>query len=259
MNILAATFLIAGATATTTMAQRVSLGVEAGINLANLANQYEGETVSGQIKVGFNGGLFANIPVSRNLSIQPGVKYSLKGSQYTRNTDSAGSTLLGGISHYESKNKLSLHYVEIPVNFVYTFGKEGSPSKFFVGAGPYVSFLVNAQERYKLKETLSNGQTADDVNGIANLEIGNNTGFDNLKRTDYGAQAFIGYKLNNNWFVKAGGQAGFQEIRYDKVEPNVSSSNPKNKIGTQSFQKNNYLFFLDIGYMFGTKSKTAPN
>ena len=232
------------------MAQGVKLGIDGGLNLANLASQWEGETVSGQIKVGANLGVFANIPLGSAIAIQPGIRYSLKGSKYdSRQTVFYGTNLQ---NTYEAENNLALHYAEIPLNFVYTFGSDDSRSKFFVGLGPYVAFLLDAEEKFKIKDKANpQGAPALPEDGISDLKIGNDEGRNNLKRTDYGGQAFVGYKLNNSWFLKAGGQMGFEEIRYEQVQ---------NAGFGESFQRNNFVFFLNVGYMFGGgKAKTEAN
>lgn len=246
-------YLIAGALMITgsAMAQGVKLGVDAGVNLANLANQWEGETVSGQIKVGANAGVFANIPLGGHVAIQPGLRYSLKGSKIEFGYDG-----LNG-AHFEREDKLALHYAEIPLNFVYNFGSKDSKSKFFVGAGPYLAILLDAEEKGNTKRTTGSGHTIEkETEFVSDLNIGNDAGYNNLKRTDYGAQAFVGYKLNNSWFVKAGGQMGFEEIRYE----NVAADAVEGYKGGETFQRNNYVFFLNVGYMFGgMKDKTAAN
>ena len=56
------------------------IGLKGGINFTNL---YVDDVEDENMKVGFNLGLFAKLPVVRGLSIQPEVLYSSKGSKIT--------------------------------------------------------------------------------------------------------------------------------------------------------------------------------
>lgn len=59
-------------------AQKVSVGAKVGLNLANIIGDDAGNT---NIYVGFNAGLFFEIPVTEKLSIQPELLYSTQGSK----------------------------------------------------------------------------------------------------------------------------------------------------------------------------------
>src|SRR5687768_6079357 len=56
------------------------IGVKGGLNLTNL---YVDDVEDENMKVGFNLGLFAKLPVTSGFSIQPEVLYSVKGSKLT--------------------------------------------------------------------------------------------------------------------------------------------------------------------------------
>jgi hypothetical protein len=234
-------------------AQGTRLGVDGGINMANLTSGYEGVNTSNQIKVGLNVGAFADIPLGAHLSVQPGLRYSLKGGkvEYSKTETGANS------SYMQTENKLALHYAELPVNLVYTFGNEASRSKVFVGLGAYFAVLFDAEEKYKIKYRNGLGAPTMEYKGLTeDLKIGNNDGYNNIKRTDYGAQAFVGYKLNNSWFVKAGGQAGFEKLRTGSYRSTINGVTTTGK----AYQENNYVFFLNIGYLFGNGGgKTQAN
>ena len=78
-------------------AQVVNFGLKGGLNLATLDSKESNDI---QNRVGYHAGLFANIPVSSQIAIQPEAVYSNQGAKYTE----------GGVSH-----SLALNYVNIPV------------------------------------------------------------------------------------------------------------------------------------------------
>jgi hypothetical protein len=106
--------------ATTSFAQ-TKIGITAGVNLANLTGSDAGD--NNAMKIGVHGGLVADLGISDNFMIEPGVLFSMKGSQDSENSD----------------NKLTLNYIEIPILAKY---KLESGLNFFLG--PYVGFLMSA-------------------------------------------------------------------------------------------------------------------
>ena len=225
---VAAAMMIAGSAAA-----QVKFGVEGGVNLNNLADKYEGETTSNQIKTGFHGGVIADIGITPHFSVVPGVRYSMKGGQEQRHYN---TTVNGITAVREDKNKLSYHYVEVPVNVEYKTGMPGS-GRFMIGAGPYVAYMVNAQNKYKNTTEMNiNGEATETVDGgNRNLKIGNDPD-DEIKGFDYGGQAFIGYQLPMGLFVKGGSQVGFANTLRN---------------GSSTFMQKNYNFFFTLGYLFG--------
>jgi len=209
---------------------QVGFGVEAGLNLNNLADKYEGETTSNQIKTGFHAGIFADLGISNNFSIAPGLRYSMKGGLMEGNYN----TQIGGVSaSVEDKHKLTYHYVELPVNFVYKTGTPGS-GRFLIGAGPYVAYMVNAQEKLKRTTRVFGQEEMEEVSD-RQIPIGEKED-DELKALDYGAQAFLGYQAPGGVFGKVGSQVGFANTLLH---------------GSSTFYSKNYNFFATIGFMLG--------
>jgi len=235
---VAAAMILAG-----NAAAQMKVGVEAGINLNNLADQYEGETTSNQIKTGFHAGVVADMGLGSHFSVAPALRYSMKGGQEQRHFN---TTINGNSATVEQKNKLSYHYLELPVNLVYKTGVEGS-GRFMIGAGPYIAYMVNAQNKQKSTSyVIVSGETQeieDDRN--LSLEIGDDQG-DHIKGLDYGAQAFIGYQLPMGVFAKAGSQVGFANTQRQQ--------SPLGSYPNQELKQKNYNFFFTLGYMFGGRS-----
>jgi len=161
-------------------------GLKAGFNLANL---YVDEVKDENFKAGFNAGVYAKLPVTRGLSIQPELLYSNKGAKLTYDLPN----ILGGDGEY----RFNLHYVELPVMAVINVVKN-----FNIHAGPYVSYLAGAN--------VTRLDDDNDINDITELEA------DNFNRIDYGLAGGIGFDFQNltlgaryNYGLREIGESGF--------------------------------------------------
>jgi hypothetical protein len=219
-------------------------GIEAGANLNNMLNHYQGETTSNQIKVGFHAGFTGDFLLTEHFYLQPGLRYIMKGGQQER---SITTLVLGGSTEYERKDKLTLSYVSLPINLVYKFG--GENGGFFIGAGGYAAALVDARTKFKEEATtkVTNESDVEVKNdGSRVLSIGNKGGQDDVTRMDYGVQGLLGVELNNNWYVKGTVEAGLRNIFSGGQTSNVSSIVPVSNAATGK----NISYLLTVGYMF---------
>jgi len=119
---------------------KISLGIKAGLNLANVYNS-KAESFDADPKLGFAAGGFLNIPLSAALAIQPEVMYSQKGY-------SATGLIIG--STY--KLSYTFNYLDVPLLLVLRL----SPTLNVV-VGPQINFLLSS--RYKF----SQGNISSDV------------------------------------------------------------------------------------------------
>jgi hypothetical protein len=99
-------------------------GVKGGVNFSNL---YTDNVDDEHVLVGFNAGLFAKLPITKFLAIQPEIYFTTKGSELVYN-----NTFVTGTA------KFNLNYVEVPVLVVVNLGKH-----FNVHFGPYVGYLLD--------------------------------------------------------------------------------------------------------------------
>lgn len=151
-------------TTTSTMSSSpVRFGVKAGMNVSSLSN--DGTLDDQGSKIGFNAGVFANIPVAESFSIQPEVLYSQYGDKYD-DTNINGNRI-SYARHFD--------YVAVPVMFQYNF-----IPNLYVEAGPEFGFLVNAKNKLKNEtnnDTLNeSGDYKDRLNGF-NVGIGLGAGY----------------------------------------------------------------------------------
>jgi hypothetical protein len=115
---------------------QVSLGLRGGYTLSATqvrnAQGYKSNSIgtNSQLK-NLHADLVINVPVYKALYFQPLVRYIVKGAYLRPLPYKSGS-------FEESANQLKLHYLEVPLNFVWKFPV--SMGKIVVGAGPYVAY-----------------------------------------------------------------------------------------------------------------------
>jgi hypothetical protein len=111
--------LLISAASFSTIHAQVRFGLKAGMNLANITNSGGGTT-----RVGFNGGVQTNIPVTSQFSVQPEIMYSSQGAKGDNDAVAV------------------LNYINIPILFQYN-----NHSGFFAHTGPQFGFLLNAKHK----------------------------------------------------------------------------------------------------------------
>jgi len=168
------------------------IGVKGGLNFTNL---YVDDVQDENMKLGFNLGLFAKLPVTRGLSIQPEVLYSVKGSKVT----------FGILNNNEYR--FNLNYVEVPVLAVINVVKN-----FNIHAGAYGAYL--AQANIKKENDGPNDQIAD-------------FNEDNFNRFDYGLVAGLGIDVENVT-IGARYNYGLKEVGKEGNFASVALKNSKN-------------------------------
>ncbi|HUC82170.1 MAG TPA: porin family protein [Flavisolibacter sp.] len=111
-------------------AQKVNLGLKGGVNVASLDITDANDLSS---RIGYHAGIFANIPVSYQIAIQPEVVYSSQGVKYSE----------GGFDH-----SLALNYVNIPLMVQANVG-----SGFYAQVGPQLGILASVSDKIEDTET----------------------------------------------------------------------------------------------------------
>ncbi|UOQ97520.1 PorT family protein [Hymenobacter sp. 5317J-9] len=184
--------LVAGISATASA--QATFGVKAGASLTTLG----GPDASGfSNKVGLNAGVLANLAFGDALSLQPEVLFSMKGAADSNN----------------SKNKINLNYIDVPVMLQY------NADGLFFEAGPQVGFLASAKA----------------TDGTNDVDVK-----DQLNTVDFGYAVGLGYKLETGPMIGLRYNGGITSI--DKEES-----------GTTAAKIRNNAFQLYVGFMFGGK------
>ncbi|WP_160137738.1 porin family protein [Chryseobacterium sp. c4a] len=170
--------------AQTTSSSPVAFGVKGGMNVSSLSKNNGLDDQKS--KIGFNAGVFANIPVATSLSIQPEVLYS----QYGNKSD---YTLAG--TKYSASTKLD--YITVPVMFQYN-----ALPNLYLEAGPEFGFMVSAKNKFK-NESSGQSSTTDNFK-------------DNLNTFNFGIGLGAGYYFTPNLGITARYVAGLTDIAKDR-------------------------------------------
>lgn len=165
LGLIALTFLAVATQAQVTFAPRV------GFNMANIGGDNADDF---KMKSGMQIGAVANIGFSDALSLQPALLFSQKGTK----EDWDDATI-----------KMSLNYLELPINVVYGLNLGGNQLQFF--AGPYLGYGISGKISSDVEgfedidvQFISDAIDADeDKAAVAPLDLGFNIG--------------AGYKINN--------------------------------------------------------------
>jgi hypothetical protein len=155
------------------------VGIKGGLNLSNF---YNDDINDNNVRVGWNAGFFAKLPVARGFSIQPELLYSNKGSKTTYDNVVQG----------EGEYRLNMHYVELPVLAVVNL----SPN-FSLHAGPYIGYLAGANTK--------------NLHSDGSAELVTDYNAENFNRIDYGLAGGLGVDIQNVT-VGARYNLGLQEV-----------------------------------------------
>ncbi len=195
---------------------KTSFGVRGGItssgmrgdavnNLNNLLNFSNGMITTKDV-MGFYGGVYADIPVTNIISVEPGLYYSQKGYELK------GALNLKGLDFFGANAiaKLQSQYIDMPLLLKANMGG------LQIFAGPQLSYLAHAD----LKTTA----------GVLGFNI-LNTKMDATSQFnpwDIAATAGIGYQFTNGMHIMASYDYGLVKVDANK---NVNSYNRGAKIG----------------------------
>ena len=196
---------------------------------------------------GFHAGFIVDVPLSIHLALQPGLRYALKGAEEETITTDAHKRV-------DTKDRISLHYVEVPVDLVVKFG-DPHHWRFMLGAGPYISYLVKAQDKYETTTTTFGNGSAKTTNAIPpgsaaintssisgqnHISVGNDNpnGANSIRGYDWGVNGFVGVEAPAGFYAKAGSEAGLRDLQ-------------QNKDG--SYSGRNVNLFVSLGYLIGSK------
>ncbi|MEO8534968.1 MAG: porin family protein [Flavobacterium sp.] len=133
-------------------------GVKGGFNMSNLYDDSNGPD-DNNVLYGFNAGVYATLPISDFIAIQPEVLFTTKGSELKYDNAFASGNA-----------KFKLNYIEVPLLVRVNITKN-----FNVHAGGYASYLVSSK-----------------VTGSGDFEGNQNIDTDDLNKFDAGIAAGVG-------------------------------------------------------------------
>jgi hypothetical protein len=201
----------------TAFAQTITYGVKAGVNLSKLTASGNGASVSTQSLAGFHVGGIVDFGFD-SFSIQPALLFSTKGGK-------SNSTSSDGTSTFTDNGKITLNYLELPVNFVYKV--PAGDGKVFFGAGPYIGYGLSGKSS---SHTSGTDITTTDTNENVTFGSGDN----DVKNPDYGVNFLAGYELSQGLTINAGYSLGLANL-----------ANGSNGVKTK-----NQVISFSLGYFF---------
>ena len=135
-------------------------GVKGGFNMSNL---YSIDANDDNVLYGFNAGVYATLPVSDFIAIQPEILFTTKGAELDYNNAFATGNA-----------KFRLNYIEVPLLVRVNITKN-----FNVHAGGYASYLVSSK-----------------VTGDGDINFDQEINTDDLNKFDAGLSAGVGVDFN---------------------------------------------------------------
>ncbi len=163
-NILAGVLVLAGVSQIQAQENSPSLGIKGGYNMSNL---YTEDVDDQNVLSGFNVGLFATLPLSSSVALQPELIYSTKGAELQYDNLFAQGTA-----------KFRLNYIEVPVLI-----KANLTKNFNIHFGPYAAFLVDSK-------ITNQGQDG-------NINFEQEIDKEDLNTVDYGVAAGVGFDFDS--------------------------------------------------------------
>lgn len=135
-------------------------GVKGGFNMSNL---YSNDANDDNVLYGFNAGVYATLPISDFIAIQPEILFTTKGAELDYNNAFATGNA-----------KFRLNYIEVPLLVRVNITKN-----FNVHAGGYASYLVSSK-----------------VTGDGDINFDQEIDTDDLNKFDAGLSAGVGVDFN---------------------------------------------------------------
>lgn len=189
---------------TTSSKSTASFGIRAGIlstgirgDASNSLNQLIDKTngiLTTSDRTGFYGGVYADVPLSENVSVEPGLYYSQKGYDLSGNFGIKGL----GILSPSAKASLQNQYIDFPLLIKGNFGG------FEIFGGPQISYLAKSD----LKTTA----------GVLGVNILNKDldATNQFSRWDAGLTGGIGYQFSNGININASYDYGLSKLNSGK-------------------------------------------
>ncbi len=190
------TMLLALGISTMAVAQNISYGVKAGVNVSDWRGEASASIqdlidlagfVDTKPNLGFHVGGFMVIPLNDQISLEPGLIYTQRGMQVTETLDDIFLPI-------QAKAVVKSHYVDLPL-----MAKVEVAPGFQVFAGPQVSYLV--ANRLKTKA------------GIFGFNVQENFNIDaGFRKMDVAVAGGLGYEFANGTNISASYEHGFNPV-----------------------------------------------
>jgi len=190
-------------------AANAQFGIQAGVDFYSAKQKTAGISVNSDAKAGFTAGIVYSASLGESFSFMPSLNFTQKG---------------GKLSFSGDEEKITLSYIDLPLNFVYNV------KGFFVGAGPALGFGIGGKDKF----------TSGDITESEDVNFG--SGDEELKPLEISANILAGYKFSNGFFVTANFNPGLSNLSNDSDSKYHNSG-----------------FGIRLGYMFPQMKKTSSS
>ena len=187
--------------------QKSRFGVTIGTTVSSYKVKIESVSATSKKKIGLTLGISSQIPLGKNLSFQPALNYVQKG---------------GKINEDGTKDKLSTHFLEVPLNLAFNLLSQNS--SFFIGAGPSFSLGLWGKDEWE----------SEGISESTDVKFGKDSDKD-FKSLEAGINFITGISLKSGIIITA--------------NYNTSITNPMHSIGGFSQKFYNRYFGIRLGYM----------
>lgn len=174
---------------------QMRFGIKAGVNLMNLGKySIGGSDYSTDSKVGFQAGIYADLPMGGGFAFMPEITYTQKGAKLKE-------TILSNKAELNAK----INYLDVPI----LIGYKATP-EFSIFVGPQASFLLSQSTEFR-----NNGvKVGDEYDSTKNF-----------KKSIVGGVVGVGYSFTPNVSVNARYTMDFQKA----FDDNLNQDKLKNK------------------------------
>ncbi len=196
-----------------------TFGIKVGPNFSNMTGK--DLDPKPKIKVGLQGGFYANIPIASQFYVQPSLMYEGKGAQ----SDEGGG-----------KEKVNLNYITLPIDFLFKPEMPNGSGAWIIGVGPYFGYGFSGKVSMS---GLDGGIDDIDIDPFKKGEIAD--GIALFKRFDAGANIQLGYEMANGFNITLNGNLGLV---------NIAANDDNGNVSVDSGNMKNTSFGLLLGYSF---------
>lgn len=198
--------LIVNAQEKTKSSSPVTFGVKGGLTASTIScsddryYEYEEHNDEDKLKVGFQAGVFVNIPVAEKFSIQPELLFNQLGSKVEERYNHYSSN--SSFKH-NSEYKVNLNYLTLPVMVQYNILPQ-----LYVEAGPEFGYLLGGKVKGDDITTMTTGNSTT----ISKESYSEDLPMDIYRRFNFGIGIGAGYYFTQNFGVTARFTAGISNI-----------------------------------------------
>lgn len=198
-----------------TLNAQIKVGIRGGLNLSTISgddyiDQAKDNGFDLKNKLGYYGGLYIDIPISKSFSIQPGAFYTVKGYRFLKEKSTEKKTTRLNLDTYKRYDVIEKSYskseqieemafIEVPLLLTYQI-KISNSLRARLGAGPYAAYLLHGKQTIKTESSFSVKPDLYKENRSDKKSDSNSYELDDFKfddRLDYGVSALAELSWKN--------------------------------------------------------------